>query len=529
MPRTPLPPPGLHLGLVPEQAAARHAGTTITLDHDMAALPGAGRELTYAQLAEHVEDMAARLRAAGVLAGEHLAVHKTAGFDIYVLACAACRIGAVPVLLSPQLDPDTVTALLARLPRPHLLTDAATLAGPLAGTLTGDLVGRVVTAGPVPGTAPPGTLGLPELAGAPRRPPVLAHSSRPALLTHTSGTTGLPKLVVHTAASLYGRLVPQRRLAALIRGRETYAAHLSYVHSRMYLALAVALPKGMPVVVLDDPDPAHVAEVFARTRPGVVETHPNSYVAWAELARDPRGPLAGVTCFSSTFDALHPPTMRTLLAASRRRRPVFAQFYGQSECGPLTCRLYTRGTVLTADGRCLGFPLPGSTRVRLVTDDGRPATRARPGRIEVRSRGRALTYFAEPGRYAEQTDGAWWRTGDVGYRTRFGCLHLLDREADVIPAVESTLEVEDAVMGRLAELTEVVLVPGPRQEPVPVVCVRDDAPLDRARWARAVADQPALAEPVQLTLDQLPRTATMKVRRHALVAMLRERAAQEVS
>jgi hypothetical protein len=73
----------------------------------------------------------------------------------------------------------------------------------------------------------------------------------------------------------------------------------------------------------------------------------------------------------------------------------------------------------------------------------------------------------------------------------------------------------------MPELTELVLVPGPRQEPVPVLCTRDDRPLDRARWDVAVADFPALAEPVQMSLDEVPRTATLKVRRLELVRRMR--------
>ncbi|MBF6045456.1 AMP-binding protein [Streptomyces sp. NRRL B-1677] len=505
----------LHLGLIPERAAARHGDVTITLDHDLDALPGTGRRLTYAGLAGHVDDLAARLWAAGVRPTEHLAVHKAANFDTYLLTCAAARIGAVPVLLSPQLDGATAGALLRRLNRPHLLTDDDKLRTCLAPLALSEFASTVLTTGP----ARPGCTPLTALAGAPRRAPVLPHPDRPALMTHTSGTTGLPKLVVHTAESLYGRYAPQRTLAALIRTPETYAAHLSPVHSRMYLALAVALPKGMPLVIVGDPEPAHVADLFARTRPGFVETHPNSFMAWEELADDPRRPLASVRYFSATFDALHPPTVHRLLHASRRRAPLFFQFYGQSECGPLTGRWYTRRTAHRADGRCLGRPLPG-VRVRLATPGGRRATRERPGAIEVRAAGRATGYHAEPERFAQQLHDGWWRTGDVGYRTRTGCLHLLDREVDVIPHIGSTLDVEDRLMARLPELAEVVLVPGPCKEPVPVVCTRGDAPLDPARWTAATADWPRLAAPVQLPLSALPRTATMKVRRLELARSL---------
>jgi acyl-coenzyme A synthetase/AMP-(fatty) acid ligase len=110
----------------------------------------------------------------------------------------------------------------------------------------------------------------------------------------------------------------------------------------------------------------------------------------------------------------------------------------------------------------------------------------------------------------------------VGFRTKWGCLHLLDREVDVVDGVWSTLDVEDKVLSRLPELTELVVVSGPRREARPVVCVRGDRPLDAERWRAAVADFPQLAEPVQLPLAELPRTATMKVQRSRLRGRLGE-------
>ncbi|MFJ6937527.1 class I adenylate-forming enzyme family protein [Streptomyces sp. NPDC101132] len=515
--RNPARTSGLYIGTVPEQAAATRPGTTITVDHALDVLPDVSRHLTVTELAEHVDDMAARLYAAGVRASDHVAIYKNNNFDIYILASAASRLGAVPVMLSPALDGVSATALLGRLDTPHLLTDDTKLDGVLDAAEVAAVTRGVISASP----AREGVVSLHDLAGSPRREPVLLDADQPALMTHTSGTTGLPKLVIHSARSLYGRFRPQRRLARLIKSGETAAIHLSYVHSRMYLGMAVLLRKGMHVVVMNDTEPERVADLFARVRPGFVETHPNSFMEWEELASDPRRPFSNVKYFSSTFDAIHPGTMDRLLKASDRDNAVFFQIYGQSECGPLTGRSYTRKNAHKADGRCLGFPMPGITRYRLVPRNGQRPSREHPGYIEVSTPGRAIGYYGEKERFAQQAFGPWWRGGDVGFRTKVGCLHLLDREVDVIPGIHSTLEVEDAVLQRLEELAELVLVPGPNQEPLPVVCTRHGEPLDEARWAQAVADLPRMAAPIQIPLADLPRTATMKVQRIKLAADLR--------
>ncbi|MDT0345808.1 class I adenylate-forming enzyme family protein [Streptomyces litchfieldiae] len=510
---------GLYLGMVPERAAAKHPHSPVTLDHDMDAAPEAGRQLTVAQLADLVDDMAARLWAAGVRAGEHIALYKAHNFDIYVLACAAARLGAVPALLSPALDGNTVVALLKRLKRPHLVTDEGKLANELADARPAELTSTVI----VPDGSREDTVSLAKLAGSPRREPVLLAGDAPALMTHTSGTTGIPKLVVHTALSLRGRYRPQEQLVRLIRKPETYAIHVSFVHSRMYMAMAVMLDRGKPVVVVEHGEPENVAPLFARHRPGIVETHPNSFMEWEELVDHPLKPLANVKYYSGTFDAIHPPTIHRLLSASKRRKPLFFQFYGQSECGPLVARWYSQKNAHKANGRCLGYPLPGMTHVRVVPRDGQRPTKKTPGFIEVLTDGRAVNYFAEEERYRKELNGKWWRTGDVGYRDRLGRVHVLDRAVDVIPNVDSTLEVEDAVLGRMEELIELVLVPGPSKEPLPVVCTKDNVPLDLDRWRRAVAEFPQLADPIQMPLAELPRTATMKVQRIELARRLKER------
>jgi acyl-coenzyme A synthetase/AMP-(fatty) acid ligase len=159
--------------------------------------------------------------------------------------------------------------------------------------------------------------------------------------------------------------------------------------------------------------------------------------------------------------------------------------------------------------------------VRVVSRDGRPPSKANPGYIEVRSDGRTKTYLGEQERYDQQvSDGGWWRMGDVGYRTKFGCVHLLDREVDLIDGFGSTLAVEDVLFGKLAELSEVVIVAGPDGQAVPVVSVKGDQRLDLAAWRRAVVGLPPMADPVQWLHEDLPQTATIKVKRLELARML---------
>ncbi|MTD53338.1 class I adenylate-forming enzyme family protein [Amycolatopsis pithecellobii] len=512
------PEKAFYLGEMFERAAERFAEVTVTLDHDLD-VAKCGRELTVGSVAGLIAELAARLWAAGIRPAEHVVVHKRHDFGVSLLAMACSRVGAVPVLLSPALKPEIVTALMARLDRPRLLTDPDTLSQPgIRSTSDGSVL--------LVGAGRSGVPGLAGFAGAPARAAVRLHPGQPALITHTSGTTGLPKLVVHSAETLWWRLVPQVLLARPVRKQDPFAVCMSFSHSRLYSAIGTSLEYGMPLVLMSETSPDRVAETFVHTRPGMVETPPNCLMTWESLVEADGAPLSSVHTYSSTFDAAHPRTVHRVLSASKRSRPVFVQLYGQSETGPISGWVYSRQSILRTDGRCLGYPLPLFTRVRAVGRDGMPADPDHPGYLEVQTRGRALTYLGDEERFASQTDGSWWRLGDLGYLRRHR-VHLLDREVDEITNVTSTLELEDKLLGRLEELAEVVIVHGDGGRGVPVLSTRDDSPLDPTRWQTAVSDLPELAEPVQWPLAELPRTSTWKTQRLELAQLLRESPRQE--
>jgi acyl-coenzyme A synthetase/AMP-(fatty) acid ligase len=506
---------GIRLGTLFDRAAARHPGNPVILDHTLDLAPEIGTRTDLDRIADLVADVASRLWTAGVRTGDRVVVHKRHNFDISLLACAAARIGAIPVLLSPHLDGATVTELVRRVDRPYLVTDQEKLDRSLPPEIF-QLTREVLLAS----GSYPGAIALSTLAGVDRVPPIMMPPDHPTMITHTSGTTGVPKLAVHTGFTFQARYRPQATAAKLVGRREPIAIHVSFVHSRMYTAMPIAVLQGHPLIILADDDPETVAEVFTQLPPGLIEAHPNAFLLWEVLTDDPRQPLANVKYFSSTFDAIHPRTVHRLLNASRRRSPRYIQMYGQSEVGPIAGRGYSPKRGAEADGRCVGVPFPGMTAVRVVSRNGQPPSPSSPGYIEVRSDGRIVTYLGEEERYRKQINGGWWRMGDVGYRTKWGCLHLLDREVDLISGVESTLAVEDKLFARLPELVEVIIVPGQDGRPVPVICTRDDQPVDPAAWRRAVRDLPPMADPVQWRHTDLPLTATTKVKRLELARLL---------
>ncbi len=508
---------GIRLGSLFERAHAVNPAALVHLDHDLDLAPQLGRTLTLRVTQDLVEDFAHRLHAHGLRHGDHLVIHKRSGFDITLLACAAARMGIVPVLLSPYLEPGVVRILVRRLGRPYLFSDATTLSHEAFDTVRDDVSGLLLVDADRPEES------FAALEGAPAVPAPTIDPDHPTLITHTSGTTGVPKLAVHTGRSMQARYRPQALVARAVRRRETFAIHVSFVHSRIFTAMPIAVLQGHSVLMMRDDDAEGVAELFARVRPGLVEAHPNTFVAWEQLEHHRDRPLRDVKIFSSTFDAIHPRTVETMLRASGRSRAAYVQMYGQSEVGPIAGRVYTRRRGMP-HGRCVGRPFPLSTDVRVVPRDGKEPTRDHPGYIEVRSDGRIVTYFGEHERWEQQVNGVWWRMGDVGYRGRLGCLHMQDREVDLVDGLPSTLEVEDHLLAALPQVQEVVIVRSVTDgAPVPVLCVREGSEVGDEEWAEAIRTMPPLGARIQLSLDEMPTTSTTKVRRLELARLLADR------
>ncbi|MFJ6673510.1 class I adenylate-forming enzyme family protein [Actinosynnema sp. NPDC091369] len=499
------------MGTLFDEIAARGTHTTVHLDRPFDILPaghGPGVDYTVPQLAGLVREVAGWLHEAGARRGDRVAVVKRNHYDYDLLACAAVRIGAVPALLSGHLPDDVLEILLKRLDPAVLVTDRVPPAG---------LARRVLSLG----EPAPGALTLDDVRGARVPAPRRRHDDEPLVVNHTSGTTGVPKLVVHTTRTIVHRLA---RFEAVrwpvigVRRDDVVANASSYAHGRTFCWTAsVFCLAPRKIVVLSDPDAAET--VLARHRPTAVEALPSAYVRWQPLAARPDNPFHDVRLFVSTYDAMHPPAMRAMLHASRRRRPLWMQGWGQTETGPLTFRFLTRRALdRSPDARDLGRPVPGRTRLRVVDPVTlTPVPRGHSGLVLARTAARCVGYVGEQDRWHAKNTGPWWNTGDLGVLTRGGAVRLLDREVDSVPGL-SCLRVEDLVEDRLPEVVECVVLGTPGRPPIPVLVT--SGPLDPVAWRRAVADLPPMADPRVLAWEDVPRTATGKVRRLDLLTRL---------
>lgn len=502
-----------HIGEIFHDAARRHPHLVMILDHALLCCKLDTCELGIREAVKLVDAMASVLQSIRVGPRRYVAIYHKDGFDIPLLASAVARVGGIPVLLSPYLPLETAVALIGKLEDPVVVTDLETVQG-LRTYLSSDAT--VVTTDAErtlvgnQGTSPSTTVSSVCLQAAYPTDP-----DAPMLVTHTSGTTRLPKLAVHSARTLWYRVAPQRIISLLLSRSAPALFSVTLVHTRFYMALGMFLWRGKPLIVACNPDPGSIAKLLLKHRPDYLETHPNTFVDWEGLAKDPAHPLACVKILHAAFDAIHPRTMRVFLDASRHQRAKFFRFYGQSEIGPATGQYYTKRSVRSSVGQIVGWPLIGFVSVRIVDDAGNRVPHGQVGHIMINSRSRILGYLGDEDAFRKARRGRWWDTGDLGRIDRWWRLQLEDREVDNIEAVGSSLYQEDLLMERLPSIREAVIIEMDEQ-PVVLISVRDGEDFDLQQALPVLAQVPAIRMAYVVRHDAFPITATRKIQRPAL-------------
>ncbi len=355
---------------------------------------------------------------------------------------------------------------------------------------------------------------------------------RAALMLHTSGTTGRPKGVVHTHATL------RAQVAVLVEAwRWSRDDHvlltlpLHHVHGIVNV-LSCALWSGGCCQML----PAfHAPEVWERLARGDVTLYmavptlyrrlieaweaaePRTRARWSEGARALRLTVSGSA-------ALPVPTLERWQEITGQR---LLERYGMTEIG------MALSNPLDGERRAghVGVPLPG-VEVRLAAEGGGAATgkgSAGPGEIEVRGPAVFREYWRRPAetRAAFTPDG-WFRTGDLAV-VEDGAWRILGRiSQDILKSggeKVSALEVED-VLRTHEDVADCAVVGLPDPEWGERVCAavvaRSGRTLDpnalRA-WAAARL-APAKVPKDVVVVPSLPRNTLGKVTKPAVRALL---------
>ncbi|HLS33505.1 MAG TPA: AMP-binding protein [Brevibacterium sp.] len=506
-----------------------------------------GDTVTFREVDQQADSLAAALSEHGVATGDRIAVY-TQNDPLFVIGVvAAWKIGAVAVPINPM---NTAREL-----RYHLQDSGAnalitlpTLWDDVAAEVVADsAVGLTVIGGfrrwapdgegireeTVPadvGTARPAPNGsvllaledLPPAEGTAERPATAA--SDPALLTYTSGTTGSPKGAINTHGNIAFNAETYVQMGALEPGQPILAIAPLFHITVSVGHLAYGIRAGCPLVLSHRFHPIAVLESIRRWRPVFTIGAITALMALADFPELQAGDL-------SSLEVVYTGGAPVAPSLSERLETVYGSYihaaYGMSEtASPITVGPHgERSPVDPESGSLSVGRAVYDTQLRIVDDAGADLPDGEYGEIWVRGPQITPGYWENEEATAEEiTDGGFLHTGDVAFRDAEGWIYLVDRKKDMINAAGYKVWPREV---------EGVLYDHPAVSEAAVVGTADDyrgetvAAFVTVKTGQAVSEEELVAHcREQLAaykiprsigiLDEMPKTATGKIMRRAL-------------
>jgi long-chain acyl-CoA synthetase len=473
---------------------------------------------TYEMIAAKAELLARGMAARGVKRGDRIALHMLNRPEFIVAYYACFRLGAIAAPLRTAFTFTELEPILQRL-SPALYIGDAGLYGNIAqvnaSVLPHDRRFIVGAAQQYRDVRP-----WEDLLGGPGNDiPFTPAAHEPAVLITTSGTTGTPKFVVHTASTLTATVKMATRNLEILSD-DVIVLPLALAHMSGLLNLLCNMQLGARFVLLERFDADAVLDAIERygcTRCG---GFPATYAALLDCQRRKPRNLQSLRLCTTGGDACPIDLQQQVTSAFGVR--LYNVWASTEAAGNMTFGLRPGPVMRVGDG----------TRIRLVDDDGDDVAHGEIGELLLRAANLFDGYWNDPKATSESLKAGWFHTGDLMRRGERDELLFVARKKDIIirggtnispieveqamvashPAVEeaAVIGIPDAALGQRV-LGFVRLAKGANDSVVPEI-------LDKL-----IARLAAYKLPERLiVLDALPRNALSKIDRTALQAIAAE-------
>ncbi|WP_114522338.1 class I adenylate-forming enzyme family protein [Altererythrobacter sp. ZODW24] len=461
-----------------------------------------GRELTWAELADEVQRIAAQLQETGLDRGQSVAILGTSTINYALVFLAAVYAGGVAAPLTTSASPAQLAAMAADSGAQHIFIDRAKL-DELGGAFMPELQQIVLDEELGGWMAPAGT----EPVAYEPAP------SDPFNIIYSSGTTGTPKGIVHNHAMRWFQFAPTANATYNPQSQAITATPL-YSNTTM-VAFLPAILAGACVNIMGKFSTIgwlETAQRFGATHAMLVP------VQYKRLMEEPRfdeydlSSLFLKYCTSAPFSA-------ELKAQVLKRMPGgLIEIYGMTE-GGVTCLLYAHE--FPDKLHTVGRPAPGGHALKVLDEDDTELPPGEAGQMVGVSPAMMAGYKNRPDAtrdalWTDPADGSvWMRMGDIGRIDADGFVELVGRAKDVIISggfniYPIDLEAELEKDSRVAEAA-VVGMPSEKWGETPVGFVRLEGGVPQDEVSSVLVDTNAgLGKTQRLAklhpLDEMPRS-----------------------
>jgi len=388
-----------------------------------AALIGPHGTITYAELDRLVDGVAAGVSALGIERGDLVLIKMGNCVEFAAAFLATVKLGAIPVLVNSFLTAAELRPVLQQA-EPKLVFTEAARAGSVREWRADGLIVEVVCTG----EAAANEIGFASLAAnrSATIETVETRADQPAFIVYTSGTTGVPKGIVHAHRWIVAlgdlnryRLPPQSDDVVMATGEWSFISALGH-------NLLFPLRNRVTGAILDGrATPKNILAAVERYRVTVLHSVATVYrrlLATPDFER--QHDLSTLRYAHSTGEALREATYREW---KRRFGCELFEHYGVSEY-QLVIGHGVRDPVKPGS---VGKLLPG-VGAAILDDDGKPVRRGELGRFAISTAdpGLFLGYYKDRKRTEEVIRNGWYFTGDLAYQDNDGYFFIAGRRDD---------------------------------------------------------------------------------------------------
>lgn len=424
------------------------------------------RDLSFDELDRLTDHLAAALVQRGLNPGDRVGLYCPNGAEFVISYLGLLKAGATLVPINLLLSPGEVRYILDDAGARGLFVHPSLAERAAQATADLDRLEWTLLIDQQP--RPDGTPSLGNLLAAGAAIPLATDLAMPdvAVILYTSGTTGFPKGAQLTHANLLANTHSVLRALHLRPGQDLVLVVLPMFHSfAATVGILTPLLHGLGLVPVPRFEPALVCERIESSGATVFLGVPSMYGVLLKLGPAQRAQWRSVRFCVSGGSALPVAVLQDF--ESLFGIPIL-EGDGPTECSPVTC-------VNPLDGvrkpGSVGLPIP-DVDMAILDGQGQPLPDGTLGEVCVRGPNVMKGYWQLPQADAESFFGAWFRTGDLGYRDPDGYFFLVDRIKDmmIVNGMNVYPRVLEEVLYRHPGVAEAAVVgePHPSHGEIPV-------------------------------------------------------------